>query len=266
MSLDAASSAPPLVTAAAGLAPVTAVIADDEAFARDELRAGLERTGEVDILAECTNGAELVEAVIRLRPEVIFLDVEMPRMDGFTAISRLPQPTPPVIFVTAFDAHAVRAFEVNGFDYLLKPFTPARLQSSLARLRQRLGQGVAADTEPAAPVKGNKPYLTRFSVRQRELVSFVSADEVDWIEADGNYTVLHTGGRKHVLRENLGALERNLNPAVFVRVSRSAIVRLDRVRQIDTSFVGGYSLILTNGTRVKTSRSLNELSGLLKFS
>jgi len=243
--------------------PFSVVIADDEALARDTLASALAAYPDFAILASCTNGQELVEVAARTRPEVIFLDVQMPRLDGFDALERLPEPRPLVVFVTAFDEHAIRAFEVNGFDYVLKPFSSTRLETTMGRLRERLGRPAP---EAAPTPRGNKPYLTRFSIRKKEMVSLVGVDEVDWIEADGNYTVLHVGKQTHVLRETLGTIERDLNPADFIRVSRSAIVRLVRVRQIDTSFQGNYSLILVDGSRVRTSRTLGELSTLLKFS
>ncbi len=256
-----------------GRRPVSVIIADDESLARETLGAALAEYSDFEIVANCSNGMELVEVATSLRPEVIFLDIQMPRLDGFTAITRLPEPKPLVVFVTAFDEHAIRAFEVNGFDYVLKPFTSSRLATTIGRLRERLGRSAMPGEDAARPaqesspeLRGAKPYLTRFSVRTKELLSLVAADEVDWIEADGNYSVLHTGKRSHILRETLGTLEKGLNPADFIRVSRSAIVRLDRVRQIDTSFTGNYSLILIDGSRVRTTRTLGELSTLLKFS
>lgn len=247
---------------------ISVVIADDEPLARQSLRAALGAEPDIDMLAECADGLEAVRAVTRHRPDLLFLDIQMPALDGFGTLDRLPVPGPLVIFLTAFDRHAVRAFDTPGLDYVLKPFKTERLQAALERARACLALS-AASAEGGTPgeAPASKPaegYLTQFSVRSKDLLTFLRAEDVEWIEAAGNYVLLHAAGRKHMLRENIGSLERKLDPALFYRVSRFAIVRLTDVRQIDTSFRGAYTLILRNGTRVRTSRNLSELGPLLR--
>jgi two-component system LytT family response regulator len=242
------------------------VIVDDEPSARVVLRDCLATEADIEIVAECANGEEAVEAITRERPDIVLLDLQMPRIGGFEALKRLQVPVPIVIFITASDRHAVEAFEVEGCDYLVKPFKAERFRLALQRARAALSNG-----QPANPERGQtdsttakKTWLTRLSVRQNAIVSFVNTKEIDWIEADGNYCILHSGKKRHMIRELIGALEGELNPSEFQRVSRSAIVRLDRVRQIDTSSIGNYSLVLIDGTQVRTSRNLGELSALLR--
>ncbi len=247
---------------------ISVVIADDEPLARQSLRAALGAEPDLDVLAECADGLEAVRAVTRHRPDLLFLDIQMPALDGFGTLDRLPVPGPLVIFLTAFDRHAVQAFDTPGLDYVLKPFKTERLQAALERARACLALRTAsADGGTLGEAPASKPaegYLTQFSVRSKDLITFLPAEDVEWIEADGNYVLLHADGRKYMLRENIGSLERKLDPAVFHRVSRSAIVRLTIVRQIETAFHGAYKLILRDGTRVRTSRKLGELGPLLR--
>lgn len=247
------------------------VIVDDEPSARAILHDCLAMEADIEILAECVNGEEAIEAITRERPDIVLLDLQMPRIGGFEALKLLQVPAPVVIFITASDRDAVEAFEFQVCDYLVKPFKAERLRLALQRARSALSKAQSANLSRDQSA-GNSPdttaakrtWQTRFSVRQNGVVYFVNTKEIDWIQADGNYIILHTGAKRHMIRELIGAVEVGLNPLEFQRVSRSAIVRLDRVRQIQTSSLGNYSLILIDGTQVRTSRNLGELSALLR--
>ena len=294
----------PNVLSPPGTATLRVVIVDDEPLARDCMRLALRDAAGVSIVAECGDGAAAVEAIRRYSPDVVFLDVQMPGLDGFGVLERVDSATlPVVVFVTAFDSHAIRAFEVNALDYVLKPFPDERLLAALDRaratIRERrhgeLGRRLAAfvqdwqsgalgrggspgvssatstalqpsDTaEPigagyhedavAAPSKGGKgSYIGRFAVRADGRVRFVAAAEVDWIEADGNYMVLHVGETRHRLRASLGGLTEGLDPKVFVRIHRSVIVNVERIREVQPWFGGDYIAILHTGAKLRVSR------------
>jgi two-component system LytT family response regulator len=249
------------------------IIVDDETLARDRLRRLLGSDSEIEIVSECADGKEAVENIRVQRPDLVFLDVQMPGMDGFDVLHALgANDLPPVVFVTAFDQHAVRAFEEHALDYLLKPTTRARLAKTLARARQRR----AAHAAPAVPQalldflaeqKSTPPATARrIAVRTGERTFFVSTDEIDWIEAAGNYVVLHVGKGTHILRETMSGLEAQLPHTTFLRVSRSAIVHLRRVKELQTVAPGEHLAILQDGQRVAITRSLREVEERLRFS
>lgn len=218
-----------------------AVIVDDEPLARTSIRLLLERDGEVEVAGECS-GVDAAALIARTRPDIMFLDVQMPEVDGFELLQQIgADAVPVVVFVTAYDNYAVRAFEMHGLDYLLKPFDDARFAHALERAKER--------------VRG---YAQRFLVRVREKLIVVNAADIDWIEAADYYVTLHAGGKAHLLRETMAALEKRLDPARFVRVHRSAIVNIDRVREIHPLFRGDCALVLADGTRVKLSRARRE--------
>jgi len=222
---------------------VKALIVDDEPLARKSIRLLLERDGEVEVAGECS-GVDAAALIARTRPDIMFLDVQMPEVDGFDLLQQVGvDAVPVVVFVTAYDDYAVRAFEVHGLDYLLKPFDDARFAQALARAKEHV-RG-----------RGGSPYAQRFLVRLREKFVVVNAADIDWIEAADYYVTLHAGGKGHLLRETMSALEKRLDPARFVRVHRSAIVNIDRVREIHPLFRGDCTLLLADGTQVKLSRA-----------
>ncbi|AHG93747.1 response regulator receiver (plasmid) [Gemmatirosa kalamazoonensis] len=236
------------------------LIVDDEPLARDNVRLALAREPDLTVVGECGDGDSAVEAIEALRPDLVFLDVQMPGLDGFDVIDRVGVARMPgVVFVTAYDAHALRAFEVHALDYLLKPFDDARLRDAVGRARRgdgALEQRLAALVEQMARrASGSEPYLTRFVVRRGDRASLVRAVDVDWIEADGNYVVLHTRGAAHRLRVSLRTLAEQLDPRVFARVHKSTIVNLDRVRELQPWFGGDYVAILQDGKQLRVSRS-----------
>jgi two-component system LytT family response regulator len=240
----------------------TVVIVDDEPLARERLRDLLAGHPRYDLAAEAGDGAEALATIVELRPALVFLDVQMPELDGFGVLEALASdPLPAIVFVTAYDEYAVRAFEVNAVDYLLKPVEPARFAAAMARVDARLAGGggpAASDATLRAlldQLRGDRRYATRFVVRRDGRIVFVRASEVDWIEAAGNYAELHVAGRTLPLRETMKSLEARLDPDVFVRVHRSAIVNLDRVAAMEPYFHGEYVLKLRDGGTLTSSRA-----------
>lgn len=222
------------------------LIVDDEPLARESIRFLLQRDREVEIAGECS-GVDASALVARTRPHIMFLDVQMPVVDGFDLLTAIgADAVPAVVFVTAYDAFALKAFEVHALDYLLKPFDDARFAHALDRAKQRVNA-----PKPDAPAG----YRQRFLVRNRDRIVVVNAADIDWIEAADYYVSIHAGGQTHLLREPLADLEKVLDPDTFFRVHRSAIVNLARVREIHPMFRGDSVLQLTDGSRVKLSRS-----------
>ena len=246
------------------------LIIDDEELARARLRRLLEGEADLEVLGECADGPSAIKAVRQLNPNLILLDVQMPVMDGFEVLRALSSETlPAVIFVTAFDQHAVRAFETRALDYLLKPTTRARLRDALARARERVGVRGPITLPPALlellTRDPSSPRVRRFAVRTGERVTFVDAEEIDWIEAAGNYVLLHVRKETHIVRETMTALETQLPANTFLRVSRSAIVNLRRIKELQTISPGDHVAILVDGQRVPMTRSVREVEERLRF-
>jgi two-component system, LytTR family, response regulator len=238
------------------------IIIDNERVARQRLRRLLAAEEQIDVVAECADGPSLLNIIEECRPELLLLDIQMPEMDGFEILERIdPRPLPLVVFVTGFDQHAVRAFDTCAVDYLLKPVSPDRLHHALARVRKNLSllRGRSNATRPAEPVSSR-----RFSVRSGQRTSFIAPEEIDWIECAGNYAVLHVGNRNHLLRETMSALERQLPSRRFLRVSRSAILHLTRVKELQTVPHGQHCAILDSGERVSLTRSIREVEERLR--
>jgi two-component system LytT family response regulator len=243
---------------------IRALIVDDEPLAREGLREFLGAEDGVTIVGECRNGREAVSAIRDRDPDVVFLDVQMPGLDGFGVIDALgTHPTPVVVFVTAYDEYALQAFEIHALDYLLKPVERSRFQSTMQRVRRHLAREEQSDlTERLAAV------LHELRARQREVDRLVvnaggrgylvGVDEIDWIEAAGNYARLHVGGKRHVIRKTMKALEQELPARQFVRIHRSTIVNLDRVKELQPYFTGEYVVTLQDGTRLSLSRKYRQ--------
>ncbi len=247
------------------------IIVDDEPLARERLRRLLSSDAEVEIVAECADGPSCVKMVEQEHPDLLLLDVQMPGMDGFEVLRALnPESLPAVVFVTAFDQHAVRAFEARALDYLLKPPSRARVQEALARTRERLSQKAAHPLpQPLLDLLADREAavgrVRRFAVRNGERLAFVSTEDIDWVEAAGNYVVLHTGKETHILRETMNALEAQLPADRFLRVSRSAIVNLRRIKEIQAVAPGEHVALLEDGQRVQMTRSLREIEERMRF-
>jgi len=234
-----------------------ALVVEDEAPARRTLELLLATHRDVDLVGECTTGPEAVEAIERIRPDLLFLDVHLPGYGGFEVLRRVnPCPTS-VIFVTAYDEHALRAFDTPAVDYLLKPFDDERFDRALERARARVRQKQLEELASA------KPFLERIAVRDSGRILLVRTSEIDWIEADDYYVQLHVRGRSHLLRERMHLLEARLDPRRFVRIHRSSIVNIDRVKELQPFFHGEYHVLLEDGTLLRLSRTHRDRLELL---
>jgi two-component system LytT family response regulator len=249
---------------------VLTLIVDDEPMARRTIRDLLADDAEIEIIGECSSGVEAIEAIGAQAPDLLFLDIQMPGMNGFETLARLEiDRLPVVIFVTAFDQYALSAFEVHALDYLLKPFSDKRFEEALQQAKnhlelreiKNLRQSLASLLEDhAAKVSGTgrQSFLTRFMIRSGGRVTFVKASDVDWIAADDYYIKLQLTGKSHLLRLSMNELEEQLDPKRFVRIHRSTIVNLDRVKELQQHPSGEYVVVLKNGMELKLSRSRRE--------
>jgi two-component system LytT family response regulator len=243
---------------------MNAIIADDEPLARERIRTLLASEPDIEIVAEAANGSEAVQLVRQHHPDLLFLDVQMPGLDGFGALEQLAGDyLPSVVFVTAYDEYALRAFEVNALDYLLKPFNRARFQKTLQRVREHVLGRANGDLNRKLlnlleSLRGNRPHLDRIVIRNAGRVTFLPTSEIDWIDAAGNYVKIYAGKDQHILRETLKNLEARLDPSVFVRVHRSTILNVERIRELQPLFHGDCIAILRDGTRITCSRSFSD--------
>jgi two-component system LytT family response regulator len=241
------------------------VLVDDEPLARSRLRRFLAQEPDVEIIGECANGPEAVGVIRQQRPDLVFLDLHMPQLDGLEVVRALPAGNlPAIVFVTAHDEHALEAFEVEATDYLLKPVTRARLQEAVRRVRQRLQSPPRTRAAPAGPSAAS--YLNRFAVKDGNQTLFIKAQDVDYIEAAANYVVLCTPDGNHVLRETLRNLETSLAPAMFLRISRSIMVNLDRIKAIRSGGPGDWQVVLESGREFAMTRGLKEAQERLQYS
>ncbi len=254
--------------------PLRAVVVDDEPLARRRVVRLLKREPDVEVVAVCGDGREAVQAVHAHAPDLLFLDVQMPEMNGVDVIRALdPGCRPAVVFITAYDQYAIQAFEVHALDYLLKPFAPTRFQEAVQRARDQLRvarpdvarqlrdallgpEPPSAEGEPPAlePPAGSAP-LSRILVKDAGKMFFVRVADVDWIEAEGNYVRLHAGAKSHLARGRINVLEERLPPDQFARIHRSTIVNLDRIKEVYPWFGGDYVVVLHDATQLKLSRS-----------
>ena len=263
--------------------PVRTLIVDDERMARKRLRTLLAADADVDIVGECANGRDAVAAIQEREPDLVFLDIQMPELDGFAVVQAVGVAEMPVtVFVTAFDQYALKAFEAHALDYLTKPFDRDRFRTSLGRAKQQVrlrdaarrasatsaGRGDATDGELAerlvallAGLERRQHYAERLMVKSAGRVVFLRVDEIDWIEAAGSYVRLHVGREAHLLHEGIAALTTRLDPRRFARIHRSTIVNLDRVKELQPWFHGDAVAILKDGTRLQVSRTYRESLG-----
>jgi len=250
---------------------IRTLIVDDEPLARERLRTLIEEQEEVELIGECANGREALATIKREMPDLVFLDVQMPELDGFGVLSRLgSEKIPAIIFVTAHDKFALQAFEFHALDYLLKPFDRGRFQKALRRALDHIKRDQAGELkERLSALLGDltpdSKYPERMAVKSSGRVIFLKIDDIDWVEAADNYVSLHIGAESHLHRETMSALEERLPPNKFLRISRSTIVNIDRIKELQPLFHGEYAVILRNGTRLTLSRShrdkLNQLMG-----
>jgi two-component system, LytTR family, response regulator len=253
---------------------IRTLIVDDEPLARERLRKLLQAEPDIEIVGECADGKEALAMANGQHPDLIFLDVQMPEADGFGVVAGLQgEPLPAIVFVTAYDRFALKAFEVHALDYLLKPFDRQRFQTALARARTlvqnretgELSRRLSSLITDLRPEKEEPKYVDRLAVRTEGRVLFFKTDDIDWIEAADNYVSIHVGAEQHLHRETMSSLEAKLPPARFLRISRSAIVNIERIKEMQPMFHGDYVVILKNGARLSLSRNyrdkLNHLLG-----
>jgi two-component system LytT family response regulator len=250
--------------------PIRALIVDDEALARKFIRRMLKDDRDFDMIGECSNGKEAVATIRQENPDVVFLDVQMPEMNGLEVlesigIERLPE----IVFTTAYEQYAIRAFELHALDYLLKPFDQARFKDAIRYAKERFRSGHHSDGRRQVSallenIKNKPQHLERLVIKSGGRITFLRTDEINWIEADDKYVHLHTSKARPMVRQTLSAMEEQLDPAKFRRVHRSAIVNVERIAELQPLFSGEYSILLQDGTKLTLSRNYKDkLFGLL---
>jgi two-component system LytT family response regulator len=250
---------------------IRVAIVDDEELARDRIESLLAQHSDIEVVGKCGDGTSAIETIERAQPDLVFLDVQMPGMTGFEVVENLDvAKMPAVVFVTAHDAHALQAFEVHALDFLLKPFDEGRFVKTLDRARGQLardGGDSAINSHLMSLIeelRGDKKYPERLIVKSGGRVFFVRSDEIDWVEASGNYVKLHTRNEAYLLRESMKNMEAKLDPKTFVRIHRSAIVNIDSIKELEPWFHGEYIVIMRDGTRLTASRVFSDrLSALM---
>jgi two-component system LytT family response regulator len=246
-------------------AQIRVLLVDDESLAREMIREMLADDPTVEIIGECVNGEEAIAAIEALAPDLLFLDVQMPEASGFGVLENLKngQAMPHVIFVTAYDQYAVRAFEVHALDYLLKPFDRERFEAAWQRakeqiLREKNGRMDQRILTLLEELKAGSKYLERLVIKSAGRVFFLEADDIDWIEAEGNYVSVHSGAKSHLLRETISSLESQLDPKKFRRIHRSSLVQINKIKELQPWFHGEYRIILHCGAELMLSRNYRE--------
>src|SRR5205085_1633977 len=243
---------------------IRTLIVDDMPLARKRVRRFLRTDSETEIIGECSDGKEAVAAVKELAPDMIFLDVQMPEMDGFEVLNSIgTENLPAIIFVTAHDQYALRAFDVHAIDYLLKPFDEHRFRRAVERAKREVKQDRMSDVNERLralleDVSREPKYIKRLAVKTSGRTVILAADEIDWIETAGNYLRLHTGRETHLIRERMNQIEGKLDPKRFARVHRSTIVNVDRIKEMHPLFNGDQVLILRDGTQLTMSRTYRD--------
>jgi two-component system, LytTR family, response regulator len=243
---------------------IKVVVADDEPLARERLATLLSSEADIELVAQVRDGEEAVRAIHRHSPDLVFLDIQMPQMDGFEVIQTVGlDRMPPVIFVTAYDQHAIRAFQVRALDYLLKPFDRERFADALQRGRRQVERDETGDLGRrllalVKDLRRDQPRSDRLVVKSGGRLFFLRTDEIDWVEAAGNYVRVHIGPTSHLLRETMTSIERRLDPEKFFRIHRCRIVNLERIQEVQPWLNGEYAVLLRTGTRLTLSRGYRE--------
>jgi two-component system LytT family response regulator len=250
---------------------ITVIVVDDEHIARRRLVRLLEETGEATIVAECAGGRDAVERIAELQPQMLFLDVQMPDLDGFGVLRELKGAAlPAIVFVTAFDQYAVRAFDVHAVDYLLKPYDTARFDEAFERAKERIDTRARSEEDlrlrallrdyltDASGAASGPNYLDRVAVKVDGVLRIVRTSDVDWWETDGNYVRLHVGPANHLIRATASSIEGQLDPRQFLRIHRRYIVNIDRVHEVQPWFGGDSIVLLKNGAKLRLSRTYRE--------
>jgi two-component system LytT family response regulator len=244
---------------------IRTLIVDDEPLARERVRGLLAEQPDVEVIGEARDGEEAVRAILAHEPDLVFLDIQMPKLDGFEVIRTVGAGNMPlVVFVTAFDQHALKAFDVRALDYLLKPFDRERFAESIGRVRtaiersgtDEIGRRLLELVRELKP--GGAARSERLVIKSAGRLFFLRTDEIDWVEAAGNYVKLHVGPEEHLLRETMNGIELKLDPDRFFRIHRSRIVNMERIKELQPWFNGEYVVILQNGTKLTLSRGYRE--------
>jgi two-component system, LytTR family, response regulator len=242
--------------------PLTVLLVDDEPLAREGLRLLLAGDPDIGAIEEARNGREAVAAIRKLHPDLVFLDIQMPEMDGLEVVREIgADRMPAVVFVTAHDQHAIQAFELNAIDYLLKPVGAERFQKTLVRAKSTLRVNPAAGHQILSLLESMAParqYLKRLAVRAAAKTLLVEVADIDWIGAAENYVELHAGSARHLVHVSMNAIEQRLDPEVFLRIHRSLIVNVSRIRELEPMAHGEYVVTLTSGARLQSSRAYSE--------
>jgi two-component system LytT family response regulator len=239
------------------LPPIRTLLVDDEMLARLAIRQALASHEDVTIVGECGNATEAKQAIAALEPDLLFLDIRMPGMDGFKLLHGMKRDNlPMVVFATAYGQHALRAFDANAIDYVLKPIDQERFDQAMARVRRHWHglQATAIPSNATAPLPASSPYLQRLSVQQGEHIRVVAANDIDWIRSDGNYVHIHAGAATYLHRESLRHLLDVLDPGRFLRIHRGIVVNVERIREVHPLFQGSAEVVLQDGTRLSLSR------------
>ena len=251
-------------------AKIRAVIVDDELLARKFIRRMLKHEANWELVGEASNGREAVETIRTQKPDIVFLDVQMPEMDGFAVLEQVGLgQLPDIVFTTAYESYAIRAFELHALDYLLKPFDQQRFRDAIRHAKERLHSRQREDGRRQIGallerINSRQPYLDRLIIKADGRITFLNTHEIDWIEADDKYVHLHTGKGARMVRQTLSAMETQLDPARFVRIHRSTMVNIERIKELQPLFNGEYSLHLEDKTKLTLSRTYKEkLFGLL---
>jgi two-component system LytT family response regulator len=247
---------------------LSVIVADDEKIARRRLARLIHETGEAEVVAACAGGTDAVTQIIALKPQILFLDVQMPDIDGFQVLAEIEgKASPLIIFVTAFDRYAVRAFEFHAVDYLLKPYDTGRFREAFARARQKLAQGGSKEDERiraliaeyfSAQRLNAKPTLDRLTVKIDGVLKVIRVADIDWFATEGNYIRIHIGSGSYLVRLTAASIETQLDPSAFVRIHRRYIVNVDRIVEVQPWFAGDAIVVLRNGAKLKMSRTFRE--------
>jgi two-component system LytT family response regulator len=243
---------------------IRTLIIDDEPLARQGLRAILQKDPEIEVVDEAGDGLEALEKIRSVHPDLVFLDIQMPELNGFEVLDSLAaDEIPLVVFVTAYDQYALNAFQVHALDYLLKPFEDERLMEAVTRAKAQLrqkngGQATKKIQDMLDSTRVERSRVGRIMVRSGGRITFVRVDDVDWIEAQGDYICLHTQGKKHLIREKISDMEAQLSSDNFLRIHRSTMVNVTRIREMQPLFHGEYAVVLQDGTRLTMSRSFRD--------
>lgn len=244
---------------------IRTVIADDEPLSRERLRKLISKEDELELIKACENGQEAIDFLKDELPDLLFLDIQMPEIDGFEVLKQIDyENIPCIVFVTAYDEYALRAFEVNALDYLLKPFDQQRFVKAVNRVKDQLKNKSQAQldtrlTKLVNTLDKNNNYLDRIMIKANGRVYFVKTNEIDWIEAAGNYLKLHCDKKNHMVRETMSNMEEKLDPDQFFRIHRSVIVNIEKIRELQPWFHGDYMITLLDGQKLTMSRNYKDL-------